>query len=134
MNINFCAFGVAFLMAMFMTTNINMDDFKHLSYLRYEIGLDEDILRLIKKAEKTAHSTSISYNKFIKSKRIYGQGLALSNERFNRLDKIIEEAKRIGKIPWCICEWHEMAAATILGYECETREETFKRRGIKCMT
>jgi len=49
----------------------------------------------------------------------------------NYLDRIIEEAGEIGKVPWCACEWHEMVAADILGYERETYEETRIRRGGK---
>ena len=44
------------------------------------------------------------------------------------LERIIEEAKAVGKVPWCASEWHEMAAAEILGLESETRKETYARR------
>ena len=47
------------------------------------------------------------------------------------LDRVINEAKRVGKIPWCASGWHELAAAEILGFECETREETLKRRSME---
>ena len=47
---------------------------------------------------------------------------------FAYLEKIITEARALGKIPWCVSEWHEMAAEKILGYKRESRVEFENRK------